>query len=91
MKFFNIADQFFLLFLDNETYDVSRDRVTLENFTYQGMDYANGVFIVEKVTMDDRGYVTCVIVDRFLNDSTAQASCMVRVKGKFIFVVLENK
>lgn len=68
------------MLLENETYDVSRDRVILENYTEENRVIRNGVFIVEGITNDDRGIVTCIGED-LLTGQSYQDNCMVRVKG----------
>lgn len=73
--------KYIILLIDNEMYDVSRNRVVLESYTDENRVIKNGVFIVEKITSDDRGYVTCVGEDLASNQSS-QDKCMVRVKGE---------
>lgn len=52
----------------------------LENYTEDDRVIRNGVFIVEKITNDDRGFVVCVGED-IMTGQSYQDSCMVRIKG----------
>lgn len=65
-----------------EIYNETRDRVILSNFSYNGNDYENGVFVLDKVENGDRGVVTCVGVE-ILTRENATSECMVRVKDKY--------
>ncbi|XP_050504565.1 neuroplastin [Diabrotica virgifera virgifera] len=68
---------------NNQTYNISEGRVTLENYTEDGKVVVNGMFIVEGITKDDRGIVTCIGgVDAATNKSI-QSECMVRIKDKY--------
>lgn len=77
-----VGDAVLYWIFHNEMYDVSRNRVVLESYTDENRVIKNGVFIVENITGDDRGYVTCVGEDLASNQSS-QDKCMVRVKGKY--------
>ncbi|CAH1279866.1 unnamed protein product [Diabrotica balteata] len=67
---------------NNQTYNISEGRVTLENYTEDGKVVINGMFIVEAITKDDRGIATCIGEDVANNKST-QSECMVRIKDKY--------
>ncbi|CAG9812974.1 unnamed protein product [Phaedon cochleariae] len=67
----------------NETYNASRDRVILGNYTDDNDKFiVNGVFIIEKIDKSDRGHITCVGEDASVNQS-AESECMVRVIDKY--------
>lgn len=66
----------------NETYDISRGRVILENYTDEGKVIENGVFIVENIQEDDRGNVTCVGEDLYSHE-TDEDNSMIRIRDKY--------
>ncbi|KAJ8925647.1 hypothetical protein NQ315_009492 [Exocentrus adspersus] len=66
----------------NETFDKSRDRVILEDYTKDNKVIRNGAFIIEKITMEDRGTVVCVGEDLYTKE-TSEDECTVRIKDKY--------
>uniref|UniRef100_V5GVB3 Basigin n=1 Tax=Anoplophora glabripennis TaxID=217634 RepID=V5GVB3_ANOGL len=66
----------------NESYSVSGSNVILENYTHEGKVIRNGVFIIEKISDNDKGEVTCIGED-IATGQSVQDTCRVRVKGKY--------
>ncbi|XP_056638815.1 neuroplastin [Diorhabda sublineata] len=66
----------------NETYNETKGRVHVEDYTEDGKTVKNGMLIVDGITQEERGFVTCIGEDLFTNTSSS-SQCMVRVKDKY--------
>lgn len=67
----------FYYFTGNETYDKSRDRITLQD---NEQNIKNAILIIDSATMDDRGDIICNVEN--IEGKEKSSATYVRVKGK---------
>jgi hypothetical protein len=66
----------------NETYNETKGRVHVEDYTEDGKTVKNGMLIVDGITKDERGIVACIGENLSTNTSFI-SECMIRVKDKY--------